>query len=204
MKQKLKIPIGSSLQKAATCLTFAAVIAALVFTFSCSSDDDYEEPWVNKEHRTRAAMMTARSEAPSEQMVEEGSQVVTLDIKPKCSVELHWTEGYMTGSSSPKSTVTAESPAVLSPHSGEAYLDECILRWNPAANKIEGTINIHGNYVPNHTSKELSFRKKNIQVSAAVTPTFVNGDRQAVNDTIQAACEEHDAGFITTNGLSYK
>jgi len=57
MKQKLKISIGSSLQKAATCLTVAATIATLGFTFSCSSDNDYEEPWLNKEHRTRAAMM---------------------------------------------------------------------------------------------------------------------------------------------------
>ena len=202
--KKLKIPIGLSLQKATTCLTLAATIAALGLTFSCSTDNEYEEPWLNKEHKTRAAMMTARNEAPSEQMVEEGSQVVTLDIKPKCSVELHWTKGYMAGISSPKSAVTAENPAVLSPHSGEAYLDECILQWNSAANKIEGTINIHGNYVPNHTSKELSFRKKNIQVSAAVTPTFVNGDRQAVNDTIQAECEEQDSGFNITNDPSYK
>lgn len=54
MKQKLKIPIGSSLQKAATCLTFAAASAALGFTSSCSSDNEYEEPWLNKEHKTRA------------------------------------------------------------------------------------------------------------------------------------------------------
>lgn len=204
MRKNLKISYGGIIKKVVATLGLTALIITLGSMYSCSSDGEYEEPWLNKEHRTRAAILTTRYEAPSEQMIEEGYQVVTLDIKPKCSVELHWTTGYMTGSNSPKSTVTAENPVVLSPNFGHAFLDECILQWNSTACRIEGTINIHGTYTPYHTSKVLSFRKRFIHISEAVTPTFMGDDSQAVNDTIQAECEELDTGFISTNVLFNK
>ena len=79
MKQKLKISIGSSLQKAATCLTVAATIAALSISFSCSSDNDYEEPWLNKEHRTRASMDIEPIERDAK-FFKAGSQEFTYKI----------------------------------------------------------------------------------------------------------------------------
>lgn len=86
MKQKLKISIGSSLQKAATCLTVAATIATLGFTFSCSSDNDYEEPWLNKEHKTRAG-----NPESGLYMLEAGTTSATFtDSRIKVKFDISW------------------------------------------------------------------------------------------------------------------
>ena len=112
MKQKLKISIGSSLQKAATCLTVAATIATLGFTFSCSSDNDYEEPWLNKEHRTRAVSSTSSTNEEvidiRGKKIKAGATTIILENDPLCEVDVYWSGGWVEAGSNayPKSTIS--------------------------------------------------------------------------------------------------
>ena len=86
MKQKLTISIGLSLQKAAKCLPLAAAITALGLTFSCSTDNEYEEPWLNKEHKTRAG-----NPESGLYMLEAGTTSATFtDSRIKVKFNISW------------------------------------------------------------------------------------------------------------------
>ena len=174
MKQKLKISIGSSLQKAATCLTVAATIAALGFTFSCSSDNDYEEPWLNKEHRTRAGIMTSTAE---ENVVILGKRVkpgcVTINVgeAPGFEVAVSWSDGYVGGGFRPQSTISVESICLETNTYGSISSSSYDLRWNGGNSSIEGTITVNGFYIPEHFNSNIPFCITR-SVSARVRPTI--------------------------------
>ena len=158
-------------------LSMALGLACIINMNSCSADSDYDEPWLKKEHRTRAAIMDSRNEGGGKRFYASQTTVElhdTLNFK----ITIKWGDGYDDGNSiTPNPHIDHDGIEVIYPQSGEAaHLGTCNLHWvrpSEGAYAIEGDINFYGHcYLSNESDSIIEYNVQHKRIYAPVKLQF--------------------------------
>ena len=174
MRKLLIVSYGRFMKKAVAILGLVYLIITLGTMSSCSSDNDFEESWIGKEHRTRAGIMATTEEENVEilgKRVKPGNVTIHVGEAPGFEAVASWSDGYVGGSYRPQSTITMGSIYFDSNSYGSISSSSYDLRWNGGTSCIEGTITVTGFYIPEHFNYNVPFNISRF-VSARVKPTI--------------------------------
>lgn len=158
-------------------LSMAIGLACAINLYSCSADSDYDEPWLKKEHRTRAAIMDSRNEGGGKGFY-AGQTTVELHDTLNFKITIKWGDGYDYGNSiTPNPHIDHNGIEVIYPQSGEAaHLGTCNLHWvrpSAGAYAIEGDINFYGHcYLSNESDSIIEYNVQHKRIYAPVKLQF--------------------------------
>lgn len=95
MKKKIENRTCSLIRTAVITLVLNPLIIALGAIYGCSSDGEYEEPWLTKEHKTRAALdMNLMMEPPlsGNFVIQEANGSTCVYDSVNFKVDFYWPE----------------------------------------------------------------------------------------------------------------